>query len=51
MPAASSGVSPVVSTQLIWPTDLLLEASLGSVPAVATRKVPLKFDIAPQRWN
>jgi len=50
MPAALSGASPVVSTQLICPMDLL-EASLGSVPAAAARKASKTCATQRQFWG
>ena len=49
-PAASSGASPVVSTQSLRPMDLL-EASLGSVLAAAARKADKTWATRRQFWG
>ena len=49
-PAASSGASPVVSTQSMRPMDLL-EASLGSVLAAAARKADKTWATRGRFWG
>ena len=49
-PAASSGASPVVSTQSLRPMDLL-EASLGSVLAAAARKADKTWATRRRFWG
>ncbi len=50
MPAASSRAYTVVKTQSIRPMGLL-EASIGSVPAAATRKAVKTWAARRQLWG